>query len=739
MKFTLPKRRIMPLILLAILGTLMSLIFGLYYMKQMVEFSYKTTADTYDALTLNTAVMLRQDIEHNFQSLQNSADLIGQSGELDKEKIASLLTLIGDHNGYLDLAIVTADGKGYNMSGSDINVSEETYFVNALDGQEDIADSIVYTGNKEPSIMYAAPILENGSCKGVLLATVNAELDTMGYIDQGGLGSPELYILNDKKQIVSYSKGSDITDFKYEDIVEKGYLQDNYVEKMSELDFINFLHDTYGQENNIAWYQKPLEINNWTVLIGNVNLMNPALQKLLKISNMIWVSIIIGIFLLFAVLIFSQRRSNRKVNQMLYLDPVTEGGNWYKFRIDVNKILTGRQFSKKRFALINFDINRFKVINDVYGYQRGDEVLKDIFTVLKKWAKPGEPFTRYSADQFYILLMFQDEQEVSERISELNEQLHLLRYTRTVKFYFGIYFITERRDSIDRMGDFAGIAKHRIKENNEGIISFFDDIARKKLLEEEEIEKSMHDALKNNEFIVYLQPKYTAKEETVSGAEALVRWSSSNGTLISPGYFIPVFEKNGFIMELDLYMVRKVCEVLRDWLDKGYSTLPISVNISRIHFADPSLADKINEIADYYDIPHDLIELELTESAFLQNKQTLIKTVIRLKQFGFLVSMDDFGAGYSSLNSLKDLPLDTVKLDGELFRITEQAERGFTVIRNTISMAKDLHMQVVAECIETREQVEFLCTMGCDIIQGYVFARPMPVEQFESRYFSMID
>jgi EAL domain-containing protein (putative c-di-GMP-specific phosphodiesterase class I) len=183
-------------------------------------------------------------------------------------------------------------------------------------------------------------------------------------------------------------------------------------------------------------------------------------------------------------------------------------------------------------------------------------------------------------------------------------------------------------------------------------------------------------------------------------------------------------------------MLRKVCEVIRGWLDKGYTPLPISVNISRLHFANPHLAEIIKDIVDKYDVPHNLIELELTESAFLQDKQILIDTVTQLRKYGFLVSMDDFGAGYSSLNSLKDLPLDVVKLDGELFRMTDEVERGLTVIRNTITMAKDLHMKVVAECIETREQVEFLCMVGCDIIQGYYFAKPMPVDQFEERYFS---
>jgi diguanylate cyclase (GGDEF)-like protein len=319
-----------------------------------------------------------------------------------------------------------------------------------------------------------------------------------------------------------------------------------------------------------------------------------------------WLFIAVGIILIFLLMIFSQRDANRKVIKTLYLDPVTGGENWYKFRISVGKILSSRQFSKRKYALINFDINRFKIINDAYGYQKGDEVLKDIYYVIKKWARQGETFTRYAADQFYILMSFEKEAEVADRINDLNDRIHQLKYTSVLKIFFGVFYITERQDSIDRMAEFAGIAKNNVKGNTDGIISYFDDVARGRLLEEEEIEKSMNKALQNEEFHVFLQPKYTAKEETISGAEALVRWFNGNGNMVSPGYFIPVFEKNGFITELDYYMIKKVCEVIRDWLDKGYMPLPISVNISRLHFANPHLAEIIKDIVDKYDVPHSL-------------------------------------------------------------------------------------------------------------------------------------
>jgi diguanylate cyclase (GGDEF)-like protein len=739
MRFVLPKNRTAPLILFAIFGVLVSLTLGLYHMERMAKYSIKSTLETFDSLTDNTSAFIRQEIENNYQSIKVSADLVGKSGTLSKEQIISLLPILAEDKSYIDMAIVNMDGMGYNSSGETVDVSNEPYFQDAKDGHVNVSDSISYTKDHEPVVIYAAPIKERNAYNGVLLGTVSAKLENLGYLENDSEKDSVIYILNQKNDLISYLNAKDSSDFNYNDIVEHGVFYDNYKTSISGLHFTDYFIKQKEENKSYVWDQKPLGLNHWSVLIGRTDIVSPITIDILRFTNTKWIYITISTFCFFLLLIISERRSNRKMIQVLYLDPVTGGSNWYKFRIDVNKILNSKNFNKRQYALINFDINRFKIINDSYGYQKGDEVLKDIYMVIKKWANLGEPFTRYAADQFYILLSYHEETEVIDRINQLNEDLHQLRYTKTAKIYFGIYYITERKDSIDRMGEFAGIAKNNIKGNNESIISFFDDVARGKLLEEEEIEKSMYDALKHEEFEVYLQPKYAAREETISGAEALVRWCNHNGTMISPSYFIPVFEKNGFIAELDFYMLRKVCRLLRSWLDQGYSPLPISVNISRIHFANIHLADMIKEIVDNYMVPHSLIELELTESAFLQSKQTLVRTVNNLRKYGFLVSMDDFGAGYSSLNSLKDLPLDVVKLDGELFRISDQVERGLTVIRNTIMMAKDLHMTVVAECIETKEQVEFLCTVGCDIIQGYYYARPMPVEQFERKYLKLVE
>ncbi len=735
MRFALPKNRTAPLIIFAILGILVSLSLGLYHINRMAQYSYQSQCEEYKFLSNNAAELLKQEFNNNYQSLQAYAKYIASVDNSGKETITELLGLLNENQDYVDMAIVDQKGIGYNSYGDAVSLLSEEYVVNALLGKSNSSDKLVYTEDNIPVMVFAVPIVKDGNCIGALTARKSAEINNISLLDQQIVDGRQIYIINNNNEPVAYIKGMDITDFNYNAMISQGRLVEETMGYTAAIK-VNSLLTKREEPSSYIWNKVPIGVNDWYVLAGSRYTINATTREILDLTNLMWFIITVATLLMFILMILTQIRSNRKVISTLYLDPVTGGDNWYKFRINANKILSSKQFTKRSYALINFDINRFKIINDAYGYQKGDEVLKDIYNAIKRWSRPSEPFTRYAADQFYILMNFTDLDELTDRITDLNERIRQLRYTKTARIFYGVYFITETTDSVDRMGEFAQVAKNNIKGSSEGTISYFDDIARERLLEEEEIEKSMNEALKNDEFQVYLQPKYMAKEEVISGAEALVRWQSSNGMPFSPGGFIPLFEKNGFITELDYYMLKKVCQLIRGWLDKGYSPLPISVNISRLHFANAHLAEIITDIVDSYEVPHNLIELELTESAFLQNKQMLIDTVVRLREYGFLVSMDDFGAGYSSLNSLKDLPLDTVKLDGELFRLTDEVERGLCVIRNTITMAKDLHMKVVAECIETREQVEFLCTVGCDVIQGYYFAKPMPAGEFEARYHS---
>lgn len=249
-------------------------------------------------------------------------------------------------------------------------------------------------------------------------------------------------------------------------------------------------------------------------------------------------------------------------------------------------------------------------------------------------------------------------------------------------------------------------------------------------------DKGLEKALAEEEFLVFLQPKYSVMGEqaVLSGAEALVRWKSKDNGFIYPDAFIPVFENNGFIRELDLYMLEQVCRLQRKWLDAGYECVPVSVNQSRLHLKEAGYAASVKEIVDRYHIPYQLIELEITENAVIEDRQAVIKTFRDLHDIGFVTAMDDFGSGYSSLSMLKDIELDVIKVDKEFFGETLQNNRGRNVVASILKMLRELQINVVAEGIESAEQVEFLKLCGCDIIQGYFFGKPSPVEEFESAH-----
>ncbi len=734
MRFNIQKSR-MPLILFAILCILSSIVVGLYYMDHMTQYSYLLKMESYHSLTKNVARLVKQEYENNIDYLEASADLIAHSGGIDNHEINTYLPIISQKRNYEDLCIVSIDGMGYNITGKKIDISKEDYFIKMKSEDMLRSDIIIYKAKNNPAVTLTVPVVNNGKYSGALIAKLSPKLNIEELYQKDLMEGVLIYIIDENHELIGFGQHTDIKAFDYDLMTSSGFLLMDKRSISKKIKLKDVLFKNKEGDQAYTWDEAQLGFNGWSVLVGKKLSVSPLTKDILRLTNLMWIIITSGTLFLIILLIIFERSADHKLVKMMYLDPVTGGDNWYKFRLTANKVLNSKQYHKRKYALVNFDINRFKVINDAYGYQKGDEILKDIYNVIKRWSRPGEPYTRYAADQFYIMTSFYENEDLTERIHELDHKLHKLRFTSSTKIYYGIYHITDRRDSIDHMGEFSSIAKNKIKGSTKGIIAFFDDAARDRLLEEEEIERTASEALQKEEFHVYLQPKVSPKEETVKGAEALVRWCKSNGRIISPGNFIPVFEKNGFITELDYYMLKKVCEIIRNWIELGYDPIPISVNISRLHFANAQLADIIRDIVDKYDVPHYYIELELTESAFLQNKHMMVQTVTKLREYGFIVSMDDFGAGYSSLNSLKDLPLDIVKLDGELFRMTDEVERGLTVIRNTITMAKDLHMMVVAECIETKEQVDFLCHVGCDVIQGYYYAKPMPVRKFEEMYF----
>lgn len=444
--------------------------------------------------------------------------------------------------------------------------------------------------------------------------------------------------------------------------------------------------------------------------------------------------------------------TQRKMSSLIYLDTVTGGRNWLYFQNYAHRILSRIRNNKKAFALVNLHLERYQNYRACYGVKAGDELLEAMSGFLSARVGKNESFARYEGADFGLLLRCEgeNEQEYQEncrrRVRSLLAELTGLRPNQKIHFHAGIdllppyvdeegkWYHRRQETDVEQIYTYANAARLESDGVEEQRITFFDHDMLGRQKWERWVEDNMERALQNGEFQVYLQPKYSPANGKLVGAEALVRWVSLSTGLITPSHFIPIFERTGFVTQLDDYMISRVAKLQAEWMIQGRKMIPISVNVSRAHFAQEGLAEHICELVDAYGPNHELIELEVTESAFFDDKEILVETVKQLKAYGFRVSMDDFGAGYSSLNSLKDIPLDVLKLDGEFFQGDEDgARRGEIVVREAIRLARDLDMCVVAEGIEKKEQVDFLARQGCDMIQGFYYARPMPVEDFEKK------
>ncbi len=413
-------------------------------------------------------------------------------------------------------------------------------------------------------------------------------------------------------------------------------------------------------------------------------------------------------------------------------DPLTGIYNQAAFYNRMDRMLEAHP--DRRFAVIMMDIDKFKVVNDLYGMDGGNRALRDIAGVLEACLKDQGLCTRMYADVFCIFTECRERSEVERLILQILNGIRKTEFGPALTPYFGICNVERSDQSAVQLCEMAGFAHKAAKGSRSRRLLFYDDTMRQRLLTEKRIEDEMEHALKSGQFKVYLQPKYDLFSEKVVGAEALVRWEHPEEGMIAPDQFVPLFEKNGFIIELDHFVWDEACRELRSWLDLGFEPLPISVNVSRLHLRGYDLEQEVKDAADRRGIPHRLLELELTESLFFENLDHLRSVLNMLRKDGFVLNMDDFGSGYSSLNMLKDISVDTLKIDSGFFNETVSTEKGKTVIRHTVTMAKELNMKVVAEGVENQEEVDFLKEIGCSEIQGYYISAPIPMEEFEHKF-----
>ena len=449
-------------------------------------------------------------------------------------------------------------------------------------------------------------------------------------------------------------------------------------------------------------------------------------------------AIVAGTILLFLLLLFAllyiYRNNRRRLEHIAFVDEVTGGMSNAAFRIKLKEMLKSAEKNRYTVAVIN--ICNFKLINESFGSREGDKTLRYCMEVLQRNVRKGELAARGEEDNFFPCLEENRQEAITARLQAVIADINSFNRTAKNPYYLffrqGAYLIDDPQMDITIIQDRVMTACLNRQEYEENTCVFYDFHFTQRIKQEHELNAMLPSALENRDFQVYFQPKVNLRKGKVAGAEALVRWRNPEKGMISPEDFIPLFEKNGNICKLDCYVFEEVCRILDQWRKEGRELFPISVNLSRQHFKNPDFMEQFVEIAVNYQIPKGLLELELTESIFFDDKGIALvrENIDKMHELGFKCSLDDFGSGFSSLGLLKEFDVDTIKLDRRFF-MDMSKPKARDVVECLIELSRRLKVQTVAEGIETGEQIEFLKRIQCDMVQGYYYSRPLPAEEFE--------
>ena len=449
-------------------------------------------------------------------------------------------------------------------------------------------------------------------------------------------------------------------------------------------------------------------------------------------------AIVAGTILLFLfvllILLFIYRNNRRRLEYIAFVDAVTGGMNNAAFCLKLRETLKNARRNEYTVAVIN--IRNFKMINESFGTHEGDRTLHYCMQILRKNVKEGEIAARGNADDFFLCLKEGNRNIVAARLQEIVREINSfnenLENPYHLSFRQGAYLIDEPDLDSTIIQDRVMTACMNQQEFGENSCVFYDICFTQKMKQEHELNAMFRGALENGDFKVYFQPKVSLEDEKTAGAEALVRWQHPEEGMISPGDFIPLFEKNGNICRLDCYVFEEVCRTIDRWRREGRKLFPVSVNLSRQHFKRNDFLNQFADVAAKYRIPEGLLELELTESIFFDDNSIAMvrESINRMHELGFKCSLDDFGSGFSSLGLLKEFDVDTIKLDRRFF-LDMSKPKAEDVVECLIDLAGRLKVKTVAEGIETQEQIDFLKQIHCDMVQGFFYSRPLRAEEFE--------
>ncbi len=719
------------------------------YYTQLQSTIRTETSGYLQEITRRIASNVDRIVEDNQANLYTVATILSSS---DIDSFTGTSFVVGNQKQYWnfeDILFINESGKAYSSSGTPVVLNNDHFFTAAIvEHRASISNTQMINGAER--ILMSVP-LEGVTVGGERMMAVAAVFDPASFeralsMDAfNSMASSAIIDANGTVVVRPSDSASIDTGYNILTTISNASMDEDSCIDRVKASMSNGVPDQMSFTlNGLRYYAlyTPISFENWHMLtFVPADIVNARSDAMLQTTLVLCGLITLVSAVLIALILFISSRNKRRLENLAYVDAVTKGHTTEKFAELARSSLDNEDGPV--YALMFSNIEKFKVLNERYGESECDDMLRMFHHAIEKNLRKGEAIGRIAADNFSILLEYETDEVLAERLltcfadaEVYAAENHPIWTLPAVDF--GVFVIDDRTLPLPKMIDRAKIALkgYRKNINNKIRIAYYDDVFRQKLLRDKELEERMENALSSGEFKVYLQPKYHLPDKKIIGAEALSRWQEPDGSMIYPDEFIPLFERNGFIVQLDLWVFEEVCRLLRTWLNEGNEPIKVSVNCSRVHLRNLKFLDRYCEIASRHDVPRKLLEIELTESIAMEDADYFSSVVVAIREAGFSCSIDDFGSGYSSLNMIRNLSVDTMKLDKMFFREDDgDPQRMAAVVKGIIDMAKALQMCIVAEGVEKENQVCLLEELGCDCIQGYVFARPMPVSDFEKLAF----
>lgn len=725
---------ILPILIIVIISILV-IIISITYLGYIQKITDENTLKNLGELTKQDATKIENQIKQHKKMLENVVEQIQRQETITSQGIFYIYENNIAKEEFSRIAIMYEDGTTITNDGEILNFSEE---------KEDFfsSDEILVSKSRKSKInqeeinIYSKKISINGTInqseeKNIVILLV-IETDQYENIFAASIynGNAYEYIINSSGEIIANSKKRE-NGYNLFNIL--GTLNDKYnVQKLEKMKNQINEYQSGQVKYNVSWryyytsYQY-LGVNDWyLVIITPGSIIAEEYNKTLIITLILLIILNAIIIVTVIYIVISNKKKKEKLYQLAYIDQLTGIGNKNYFFEKSIELLADNSF---KYFLILIDIDKFKTFNKKYGREKGNVLLKYVSQKLKNILGEEQIITRLTDDLFAIMFK-QRKVKVNENIVNIAEKID--RELSNIKIEnieykiiisIGIYEIKQGESDIFQILDKALIAHRMAKGNYNKKYYIFNESLEKNMVKEHDIEMAMEEGIQKQEFKIFYQPKISSKTGKIEAAEALVRWEK-NGVLIPPGEFISIFEKNKFIIKLDEYIYENVCKDIKEWENKYGQKMNVSVNVSKEHLMEKSFIENYCKIAEKYNLKPEDIELEITESAMIDDNFNMIKIFENMKKVGFKISIDDFGTGYSSLNMLQNMPIDIIKIDKSFINQTQMLEIIMMIVNK-------LKLKTVAEGVETSQQAQYLKALGVDLLQGYYYSKPLEKSEFE--------